>query len=265
MSAGRQKSKLLTVYTWQFNIAAMDTSLPTPTIALADFRAHSLTGMVQQEIERMILSGELAPGQRLNEKAVADKLMISRGPIREACRALAELGLVYLIPNRGVFVKRLSEADAREVYDVRAGLIGLSASLLAPMITSSAAATLDGFIDEMAKPAEQGDYARFEPLNLAFHDFIVRSTDNARLVKLYRGLVKEFRLFRVHGAVTPEALLQSNNEHREIVDALKARDPILSYQASFRHVGGGKSRMLKALEALGGAESANAPIGEETA
>ena len=90
----------------------MDTDHISPTVSLADFRAHTLTGVVQHEIERMILSGELKPGQRLNEKAVADKLSVSRGPVREACRALAELGLVYLIPQRGVFIQRVTRDDA---------------------------------------------------------------------------------------------------------------------------------------------------------
>src|ERR1700733_3059961 len=140
-------------------------SMPT----VAALKAHSLTAVVQHEIERMILSGELGPGERLNEKLVADKLSVSRGPVREACRALAELGLVYLIPNRGVFIKRLTKSDAIEVYDLRAGLIGLSASLLAPILTTQAAAKLDAFVDEMEDAAEKGDFSGFDPVNLEFH------------------------------------------------------------------------------------------------
>jgi DNA-binding GntR family transcriptional regulator len=234
----------------------MDIDYSTSTVTVAELRAHTLTGVVQQEIERMILSGELAPGQRLNEKAVADKLSVSRGPVREACRALAELGLVYLVPNRGVFIKSLTKSDAIEVYDLRAGLIGLSASLLAPLLSTQTAAKLDGFVDEMEDAAEKGDFSRFDPLNLEFHDFIVRSTENTRLIKLYRSLVKEFHLFRTHGLVQRGALLQSNREHREIVAALKAKDAELSYRASFHHVGKGKERMLVALDGLAQAGAA---------
>jgi DNA-binding GntR family transcriptional regulator len=235
----------------------METDYSTSAVTIAELRAHTLTGVVQQEIERMILSGELAPGQRLNEKAVADKLAVSRGPVREACRALSELGLVYLIPNRGVFIKSLTKSDAIEVYDLRAGLVGLSASLLAPMLSAQAASTLDGFVDEMEDAAEKGDFSRFDPVNLEFHDFIVRSTENTRLIKLYRGLVKEFHLFRTHGLVQRGALLQSNREHREIVAAIKAKDADLSYRVSFHHVGNGKTRMLLALDSL--AKSAAQP------
>ncbi|SOE66259.1 transcriptional regulator, GntR family [Burkholderia sp. D7] len=236
----------------------MTTDYSTSTVTVAELQSHTLTGVVQNEIEKMILRGELAPGQRLNEKLISDKLSVSRGPVREACRALAELGLVYLIPNRGVFIKRLTKSDAIEVYDLRAGLIGLSASLLAPILTTQAAAKLDAFVDEMEDAAEKGDFSRFDPVNLEFHDFIVRSTENTRLIKLYGSLVKEFHLFRAHGLVQRGSLLQSNREHREIVVALKSKDAKLSYEASFSHVTHGKERMLTALDDL--AKSASSPV-----
>ncbi|HVI88728.1 MAG TPA: FCD domain-containing protein [Dongiaceae bacterium] len=221
-------------------------SIPT----VAALREHSLTGVVQHEIEKMILSGELPPGERLNEKAIADQLSVSRGPVREACRALAELGFVHLIPNRGVFIKRLSKEDAIEVYDLRAGLTGLAASLLAPVITADHVAHLHQFVTEMELAAENGDFAKFYPINVEFHDYIVRATGNGRLMKLYRGLVKEFHLFRSHGLVQRDALLESNREHRDILAALEARDALQSYDVSQRHVSNGKHRMLKALTDL---------------
>lgn len=228
----------------------METDHNPNSVSLADFRANTLTGVVQHEIERMILSGELKPGQRLNEKAVADKLAVSRGPVREACRALAELGLVYLIPQRGVFIQRVTRDDAIEVYDLRAGLTALAASLLAPVLTKEMADKLDGYVDQMQAAAEQGDFSQFDQLNLEFHDYIVRSTGNSRLTKLYRGFVKEFHLFRVHGLVQRGALLQSNEEHREIVNALKLKNADSSYETSFSHVSKGKERMLSALDEM---------------
>jgi len=244
------KSKVLTVFKSQPRLDSMEIDHNPTTVTLAEFRAHTLTGVVQHEIERMILSGELTPGKRLNEKAVADKLSVSRGPVREACRALAELGLVYLVPNRGVFIKKVTRDDAIEVYDLRAGFTALSASLLAPILTAEMTARLDAYVDEMQEAAEQGDFSRFDPLNLEFHDYIVQSTGNSRLIKLYRGCVKEFHLFRVHGMVQRGALLTSNEEHREIVAALKAHNAALSYETSFSHVSKGKERMLNALDDL---------------
>jgi DNA-binding GntR family transcriptional regulator len=237
----------------------MDDTELTERPTIAALREHSLTAVVQHEIERMILSGELGPGERLNEKAVADALKVSRGPVREACRALAELGFVQLIPNRGVFIKKLTKADAIEVYDLRAGLTGLAAQLFAPMITPEHLDRLEGFVGEMEQAAESEDFQRFYPINLEFHDYIVRATGNARLIKLYRGLVKEFHLFRTHGLVQRASLLESNREHREIVAALKAKDGLQAYLFSARHVGNGKERMLSALDELAPARHRREP------
>ncbi len=223
---------------------------PATIPTVAQLRSHSLTGVIQHEIERMILSGELAAGTRLNENALAAKLSVSRGPIREACRALAELGFVYLVPNRGVFVKRLEKTDAMEVYDLRAGLVGLAGFLLAPVITERQVERLQAMLEQMQRAAEDADFAAFYPLNLKFHDAVVEATGNGRLMRMYRGLVKEFHLFRTHGLVQQGALLASNKEHHAIVEALRKRDPSLCYEVSFRHVQSGKQRMLTALDEL---------------
>lgn len=218
------------------------------TIAL--LKASSLTQVVQREIERMILSGELAAGERLNENALAAKLSVSRGPIREASRALAELGFVHLIPNRGVFVKSLGRDDAMEVYDVRAGLTGLAGMLLAPVVGKAQLASLDGMLAEMEKASEAEAFAAFYALNLDFHQFIIEATGNSRLVRMYQGLVKEFQLFRRHGLVQRDAMTASLEEHRDIVATLRKRDGQACFDASFRHVQNGKSRMLAALDSM---------------
>src|SRR5689334_16699486 len=75
--------------------------------AVNEIRSQTLVAVVQDELERQILRGELAPGARLSEQAIATALSVSRGPVREACRALADVGLVTLVPNRGAFVKQL--------------------------------------------------------------------------------------------------------------------------------------------------------------
>lgn len=219
-----------------------------PTIA--QLRENSLSGVVRHEIERLILSGELPTGTRVNENAIALRLGVSRGPVREACRALVELGLLDLVPNRGVFVRRLDRQDVEEVYDLRAGLTGLAGSLLASHITDAEVDRLRALVDQMDEAATAGDFRRFYPINLEFHDVILQLTRNGRLIKSYRALVKEFQLFRTHGLVQSDALKESNHEHRAILDALESRDPAIAYDASFRHVQHGKQRMFAAFDKL---------------
>ena len=92
----------------------------TATIALV--QSSSLPMLVHKELERMILAGEIAIGAKLNEVALAERLGVSRGPVREAFRALEESGLVHLEKNRGVFVRQISIEEADEIYEVRAAL-----------------------------------------------------------------------------------------------------------------------------------------------
>src|SRR5438128_10921969 len=87
---------------------------PVATIALV--QSSSLPMLVQKELERMILTGELAIGAKLNEVALAERLGVSRGPVREAFRALEESGLVHLEKNRGVFVRQISVEEADDTY-----------------------------------------------------------------------------------------------------------------------------------------------------
>lgn len=220
-----------------------DSSSP-PTIA--QLRSHSLTAVVQHEIERMILSGELPAGTRLKESVLAKKLSVSRGPVREACRALAELGFVELIPNRGVFIRRIDRREAEQLYDVRAGLTGLAARLLAKTVSDTQLATLDALLDRMDVAGLSLD--DYYPLNLQFHDGMVEFTGNERLIAAYRQLVKELHLFRARGLVQGGGLAVSNAEHRDMVEAIRARDSVRAFEIAYSHVENGKARMLAALE-----------------
>jgi len=236
------------------------TARTIPTVA--QMRDNSLSGVVRHEIETLILSGELLAGARVNENAVALRLGVSRGPVREACRALVELGLLDLIPNRGVFVRRMDRHDVEEVYDLRAGLTGLAGSLVTARVTDAQIDRLRALVAAMDESAAAGDFRSFYPVNLEFHDVILQLTGNSRLIKSYRALIKEFQLFRTHGLVQPNALRESNEEHHAILDALERRDSVAAYDTSFRHVQHGKQRMFAAFDKLAqaGAEPHNRTI-----
>ena len=89
---------------------------------IAIVQSHSLTMLVQRELERMVLTGELAVGKKLNEAELSTRLGVSRGPVRESFRALQETGLVRLEKNRGVFVREISVAEADDIYEIRASV-----------------------------------------------------------------------------------------------------------------------------------------------
>ena len=209
-------------------------------------KSQSLTSLLRTEIERMILDGSFAAGERINENSLAMRFGVSRGPVREACRALAELGFVELIPNRGVFIRRIDQREAEQLYDLRAGLTGLVARLLAKIATPSQLDEFESLIERMDAAASSLD--DYYPLNLQFHDRMVEFTGNERLIAAYRQLVKELHLFRARGFVQGGGLVVSNAEHCDMVAAIRAGDPQHAFEVAYHHVECGKTRMVAALK-----------------
>ena len=211
--------------------ASLDTEL-----ALRIRRTESLTSLVRRELERMIERGELQAGDRLNENALALKLGVSRGPVREACRGLEQSGLVHVVVNRGVFVREISNREAAELYDIRANLYGLAGRLLAARIDETQLAALHRLVEEMEAAAEAGELNLFYPLNLRFHEAIVDFSDNGRLFALCASVHREMHLFRRRTLDMPGRMKISNAEHRGILDALEARDGTLATRLLEEHV-----------------------------
>jgi len=146
-------------------------------IHLKSRRAETLSSLVAEELERMIIRGELQAGDRINESALAEMLSISRGPIREACRSLEKSNLVRVVMNRGVFVREMSVAQAAEIYDVRAHLFGLAGRLAAKRISLRDIAELRAKVAEMQ---EAKDIDTYYPLNVDFHARLVELSGNKR-------------------------------------------------------------------------------------
>ena len=103
----------------------------------------------------MILDNEIARGGRINELALAARLGISRGPVREACRTLTQAGLLESHANRGFFVRKLTHKDVIDLYDLRAGLMRLAGELIVPHVTDEQLAGLRAFVDGMKERARK--------------------------------------------------------------------------------------------------------------
>lgn len=217
--------------------------------ALEILRTNSLPMLLEQEVERVILAGELAPGDRINEKEFALRFGTSRGPLRESLRSLEAAGLVEQVPNRGVFVRRVDAAQAAHVYDVRAVLFALAGSLLAARATPAEVQRLRDLVDEMDEAAAREDSERYLGLNFTLHEFIVTQAGNPVLASQYLGLVKQLRLCRARNLMIRESLSASNSEHRAMVEAIASGDPARASAEHHRHVANAKVRLMDGIAA----------------
>lgn len=219
---------------------------PAAPTVLQLVQSNSLPALVQIEIEQLILGGELSIGQRINESELASRFGTSRGPIREALRALEESRLVRSEKNRGVFVREISVAEADEIYDVREVLDQLIGQRVAERATPEQLQKLKAVLAEMDRATGKQDIKCYHALNLKFHDMLVEFAGNARLTESYRLLTKGLLLFRLRGLQDGGGFAVSNTEHKAVVDALASRDSTRAGRLLRQHAVESRARMHRA-------------------
>jgi len=206
-------------------------------------QTNSLPTLVQRELERMIVAGDLPAGAKLNEATIADMLGVSRGPVREAFRALEASGLVRLLKNRGVFVRQIDVKEADEIYELRAVLDEFVGRRVAQIATEGDVRDLRALIERMDKAAAKDDLDAYHQINLAFHDRLVELSGNAKLLVTYRRLVNELHLYRRTALAQDGALPLSSHQHHDIVEKIAAGQASAAGRALYDHVIGSRERM----------------------
>lgn len=214
---------------------------------IATRRHGSLTATVHRELEGMILRGDLAAGERLNEQLLASRLGVSRGPIREAARLLERDGLVTSLANQGVFVRQLSLEDAVELYDLRAVIAGYACSRLATRATAAQRAELREMVEAMDAAIAGHEEEAYFTLNLRFHDRIAEMAGSGRTADIYMGLGKEVRLLRRRVLQGDDSMRLSNDEHKDILAAIEAGEVTTAREKAEHHHINGKRRWLETL------------------
>ena len=226
-----------------------DLSKRADTAAAIDMvRENSLATLVQRALERQIVSGETAVGTKLNEVDVAIAMGVSRGPVREAFRALGQAGLVSTEKNRGVFVRQVTLEQANEIYEVRAALEGLIGKLAARHIDSEEVEQLRSVTKKMAAHNKAPKAGAYFALNVEFHDTLARAARNGALLTHYRRVVNELDLYRRETiSRSTENIPISTREHDAIVTAVSRRDEALAERLLTEHVLQSRERLHSAL------------------
>ena len=222
----------------------------THDAAIDVLREHSLTTLVQRELERQIVSGELEAGAKLNEAEIAGELRVSRGPVREAFRALDQSGLVRTEKNRGVFVRQVSLEEAYEISEVRAALDGLIGRLAAERILPAQLQRLREIVKRMHAASRALDAQAYFPLNIEFHAVLGEAAGNKALLQNYQRIVNELNLYRREViARSAESIPASTKDHESIVNAVAKGDGVLAGRLLFEHVLNGRERLHRVLQA----------------
>ncbi len=213
---------------------------------IAAVRDVSLAKVVREDILGRILRGGLAPGSRINEPDVAERMGVSRVPVREALRSLEAMGLVVSRKNVGVFVRELAPREVGDLYELRAvldGHAGTRAAALADVPRRALSRFLDAATAAMRKAARRHDVPSYYAENLRFHWAIVEAAGNEKLSDAYRGIVQQLHLWRLKNLAQPVGMAASIAEHDAIARAIREADPARAGRLLADHVGAARQRL----------------------
>ena len=195
-----------------------------------------LRDVVFNTLRRSILTGELKPGERLMEIHLADKLGVSRTPIREAIRKLELEGLVTMIPRRGAEVAQITEKHLRDVLEVRRALDALAVELACERITDAELESLKDACDNFEKETKQGNANRLARADVAFHDIILNASGNERLVQMISNLSQQMYRYRLEYVKDETSYERLIAEHVAIYEAIRDRNGRSGAEAIKNHI-----------------------------
>ena len=219
--------------------------------ALNGVRDTSLAKLVRDEVLGLILRGELAPGERINEPDVAARLRVSRVPVREALRELESSGLVASRMHSGVFVRVLTPKEVADLYELRAvldGHAGRKAAQLPQAPRRTLAKRLAGLMNDMSANARKHNVQAYYANNLSFHWAIVEAAANEQLSQTYRGFVQQLHLSRLKNLSYDVGMQASMLEHELIVAALADGNAERCHALMASHVTTSHVRLLERLK-----------------
>lgn len=195
-----------------------------------------LRDVVFNTLRQAILTGELKPGERLMEIHLANKLGVSRTPIREAIRKLELEGLVTMIPRRGAEVAQITEKSMNDVLEVRRAMDALCVELACERITQEELEQLKEACDGFEAAVKTKDAKKIAQADVELHDIIVRATGNQRLIQLVNNLSEQMYRYRfeyIKDSSQHERLVE---EHRIIYRSIVQKDKETASQAAKTHI-----------------------------
>ena len=195
-----------------------------------------LRDVVFNTLRQAILRGELKPGERLMEIQLANKLGVSRTPIREAIRKLELEGLVLMIPRKGAEVAEITEKSLRDVLEVRRALEELAVQLACEKITKEEIRELERVAKEFQQVVKSSDITEIAEVDVRFHDIIYTATDNQKLIQLLNNLREQMYRYRVEYLKRDGVFPQLIAEHEAIIRHIENNEKEKATEVMCRHI-----------------------------
>ncbi len=199
---------------------------------------RTLNHRIYDRMRELVESGALLPGARLDERALADNLGVSRTPLREAIGKLVEDGLVEHRAYRGNFVRTLTIKQVNDLYVVREALKGLAVRLAVPKLSEDHVLTIRRILDATFDALDRGDMAGYSIADQSFHDTLARLSENKPLIEALGRLRRQIQLVRTLANRDPNVVKRTAFERPQILAALELRDAERAAQLMEEHIDG---------------------------
>ncbi len=219
---------------------------------------RTLREVIVRTIRDGIIRGDFRPGEHITEPDLAERFGISRTPIREAFRQLETEGFLATVPRKGTVVAPITIQDVRDFYEIKSLLEGYAARRACERIAPDDLAEMEECNDRLLEAHQEGDLSQMLAFHNRFHEIFVRAAGNERLAQLVDGLVMQGQRFRILLSLS-DVMEDLVDQHREIVAAFQARDPVRAEELVRENARRGEQVLIARLEEQARAAAAPAP------
>ena len=206
---------------------------------------NTIRGQVYELLKQAICDGEFEPGQWLQENELAEKLSVSRSPIREALRQLSADGLVVEVPNKGVFVREFTAKDIEEIFDIRVLMENYAIDKMDEHLSDEDCTQLRNCMKQVENTFAQQDLSSYIEADAQLHDLIIKLSGNDFLVIAYERIhimIQQFRSFSLLD--NQQRFDESILEHRSIVENILNHCPEKAKEINAHHLSLAKEQII---------------------
>jgi len=211
-------------------------------------KRKSLREEVYESLRKSILHGKLNPGQHLIEEQLANQVGISRTPVREAFHKLERDELVTRLPKGGFAVREFTKEDVEEIFGIRSALESYAVYLAALHMAPDKISVLENNLKESEDALERGDSDKGVQLNTEFHDLLYKSCKSKKLVEMINTFRDYFYRYRSALLHIQNGISSSNKDHRQMLEAMKKKNPRLAERLVRKHLTRGKDLVLREID-----------------